>query len=887
MEPDERTDTVPPFPPTEPRRLVPKALIGGRYEVLGYLGRGGHGTVYRVFDREVKREIALKLLDPDRETPGALSRLRREIRIARDTESPRLVRIFDIATSPEGTYLTMELMEGVSLRELIRNGPLPIPEAVRIATQLFEGLAALHALKVVHRDVKPGNILLAEERDAKLADFGLARRLDGEETRVTRTEGIVGTPDYLSPEQSLGKEVGPASDLYAAGLVLFEMLAGRLPHEAASELGQRLRPFQKVPSVRTFRPEVPRWLAALVARLLEVRPSDRYPNAEAVLEDLSRRRRPSHVRFRRRAIRAALIALFCLPQVGVLVVRSPAARFSHLVSLGESGMAAIDDRGGRLWSIEGVSPEVADRAVWARITPNGPRLLAVVLARPQRWSLEDVSTLSFLDPGSGRIVREVKLPNGAGHFPNDPPRFAFASASAVDLDQDGVDEVIVNYSHVPEAPFYTVLYAPRFEQARVVFYSRGGQDFEGATDLDGDGIRELLFAGINNGWNWVNAVAAVRLDPRSLTHGETMPVPAAPDAIVHPAQERSLLWYAVVPRGHLEEPVRLKIDEKRRELTVQYLSGKTWALDFDGFPLENSGLNRSERQDARRATYGHLREAERLRQAGVLDFAMSEAEAAFTSAKRARETWLSQYAERLQAKILVGQGRIKEAEARFESLAERAEDAPEVAYDAAVAFHLHGDLRRAVTWYERGIGRESALGAGKSKHEFLKGQVLALVEEKRYAEALEAAARFGATYPARQDQLWLFKGYVRWRSGERPEIDPRGVQLNSTDLDRYWALEFEFANGGDPREILPKVERFITERPETRAEALSLRAELLAKLGHMRKASEAAGLALELVRAEQERSIIARGHADLVAARAHRLRGERLEMSPAGLAVIR
>jgi serine/threonine protein kinase len=211
---DKRTETVPPLsPPRDELRLQPGTKIGERYEVRGLLGHGGHGTVYRVFDREVKREIALKLLDPDRETPNALSRLRREVRVARDAESPRLVRIFDIATSPEGTYLTMELVEGASLRELLRRGQLPVAEAARIAAQLFEGLATLHALPVVHRDVKPGNILLAGGSEVKLADFGLSRRLNAEETRITHTEGIVGTLDYLSPEQALGKETSPASDL--------------------------------------------------------------------------------------------------------------------------------------------------------------------------------------------------------------------------------------------------------------------------------------------------------------------------------------------------------------------------------------------------------------------------------------------------------------------------------------------------------------------------------------------------------------------------------------------------------------------------------------------------------------------------------------------------
>jgi tetratricopeptide (TPR) repeat protein len=877
---DDHTETVPTLPfPREERSLPPGVVISGRYEVLGLLGRGGHGAVYRVFDREVRREIALKLLDPERETPSALARLRREIQVARDATSPRLVRIFDIGTSPQGTYLTMELVEGPSLRDLLRlKGVLPVEEAIRIAIELFEGLGALHDLSIVHRDVKPGNILLAHGCEVKLADFGLARRLDREETQVTRTEGVVGTLDYLSPEQVRGKEVRKESDLYTAGLVLFEMLAGKLPHEAASDFGHYLGPLQRAPDLRTFRSEVPQWLARIVARLLEVRPGDRYPSAEAVLEDLAKRKSPPRDRLRRRLLRASVIVLLCLLPVGFLVTRAPQAAFSHLVPLGERGIAAVGTSGEILWRKDGVDPEMVDRIALARITPGGPRLVAIVLERPGEWLPDAVSTLSFLDPATGRAVKTVKLPSGAKYFPNDPPRFEVSSIRAVDLARDGVDEVIVSYRHVPEAPTYAVLYAPQSDRAKIVFYAPGGHRFQGVADLDRDGSPELIFTGINNGWNWVNVVAAVRVGPWPWTEEQWVAYPtASPDAAEEPLKEQNLLWYAVIPRGYLEDS-GLVIDERRRELRVRYQSGKVWTLGFDGFPPETPGVATRER--ARRETYGHFREAERLRRAGALDVALAEARAARETAERTGDPWLPQYAERIEAKVLAAQGKIQEAEARFASLMERAEDTPEVAYDAAVAFHLQGDLRRAVSWYGRGIGRASAMGAGKSKHEFLKGKVLALIEEKRYEEALRAVDRFGATYPAVHPHLWLYREYVRWRAGERPVADPSGVPPKFTDLERYWGLEFEFAAGGKPEDILPRVDGFLAERPETRAEVLSLRAELLARLGRASEAAEAAQSALELVRGETGRSIIARGHAGLLADRARRLGGEARQSVP-------
>ncbi len=850
-------------------------VVAERYEVRAFLGRGGHSLVYRVYDRSVRDEIALKVLHPGRDPERTLDRFRREVAIAREASSPNLVRVFDLEQTESDVYITMELMEGGSLRRRLEARPLPIPEAVRIAEAVLQGLGALHACGAVHRDVTPGNILFSGRGEVKLGDFGLVRRPERDETALTARDAILGTEGYRSPEQALGKKVGPESDLYAVGVVLFEMLAGRLPHEGGgSEFERRLSVLDRAPDVRRFRPEVPPWLARVVARLLEVRLADRYREAEEVLRDLTAEKSPRRVRLRRWLLRIAAALFLVLPPMGVILQPAPGASFSHLVPLEGEGIAAVGTRGEELWKLRGVDQENSTKWVLARIAPGGPRLLALVPTRLGRWSPEDVSTLTFYDPATGRVERRIKLPSAASSFPNDPPRFGIASVKTVDLFHDGTDEIIVNYHHIPEAPSYAVLYAPRLNQARVIYYAYGGQEFEGAADLDGDGIPELLFAGIDNGWNWVNVVAAVKIDPKSLKEGDSLTPPAAPDIMTDSAQERLLLWYATVPRGLLEDFHRLAIDEKRRELTARYLSGKTWTLSFDGFPPGAPRADIAERQKARRATYEHFREAERLRKADQLDLAMSEARAAEDSAKRTRETWLSEYAERLQAKILVAQGKIPEAEALFTTLMGRAEDAPEVAYDAGVAFHLAGDLHRAVTWYEKGIGRASAIGAGKSKHEFLKGEVLALVEKKRYGEALAAAERFGETYPTLQDQLWLFREYIRWRAGERPEASPERLRPNATDLSRYWELEFEFADGVELQELLSRVDRFLAERPETKTEALSLRAEILDRLGRRREAAQVAQAALELARVEAPRSIIARGHLGLLEERARHLGSE-------------
>lgn len=395
------TDTVgpKPFPGDGKGVWPPGRLVADRYEIREYLGRGGYATVYRAYDRLVKIEVALKVVHPEREPERALQRLRREVEIARQSLDSHIVRVFDLGRTSDDIYLTMEFLPGGSLRKRLASGPLPTSEAVRIAIAVLQGLAALHARRAVHRDVSPGNILFSKTGEAKLADFGLARYLDTEESTVTVGGTVLGTPGYRSPEQARGMEAGPPSDLYAVGVVLFEMLTGRLPYAVASGLGWN----QKAPNLRTFRPEIPRWLAALVAHLLEERVRDRYQSAEKALRDLTQEKNPRLARLRRYALRTAALLFLCLPQVGVFVVPAAHAKFSHLVPAGATGVKAISASGETLWTLPGVASEIADRGTLARIEPNGPRRLAIVLSRAGDWSLNAVSTLTFLDPDSGGL----------------------------------------------------------------------------------------------------------------------------------------------------------------------------------------------------------------------------------------------------------------------------------------------------------------------------------------------------------------------------------------------------------------------------------------------------------------------------------------------------
>src|SRR5260370_27836979 len=273
--------------------LAPGSVVSGRYEIGGRLGGGGFAIVYRAHDRTLNRAVALKVLRADRLSPDSLARFRREAALARDVAGHRLVRIFDVGSAGETIFLTMEVVAGGSLDRRLAAGPLPVAEAVRIAVQILEGLHILHARNIVHRDVKPGNVLLTAGGEVKLSDFGLAPDLETDETRLTRDDSLLGTFQYLSPEQALGEEADARSDLYSAGVLRLATWTRGLPHAgryAPCTLLGHLR--EAPPEARIWRPEVAPWLAAVIRRLLARHAPPRYPSPTAVLADLAARREP-------------------------------------------------------------------------------------------------------------------------------------------------------------------------------------------------------------------------------------------------------------------------------------------------------------------------------------------------------------------------------------------------------------------------------------------------------------------------------------------------------------------------------------------------------------------------------------------------------------------
>ncbi|MEO6690483.1 MAG: serine/threonine-protein kinase, partial [Dokdonella sp.] len=296
-------------------------VVAGRYRIERLLGMGGMGVVYLARDIELDIDIALKLLRPELASrPDAFERFRQELRLARQVSSPHVVRIHDLVRHGPAWLISMDYVAGSSLeRVLDAEGSLPPDRAIRIARQLALGLAAAHHRGVVHRDLKPANVLVNEQGDASITDFGVARSAGN--TGITGSGVIIGTPEYLSPEQARADKLDGRSDLYALGLILFEMLSGTLPFRGgtpAEMLAQRI--VRDPPSVDSIKPQLPSFVVRLCTRLLELKPARRFQSAEEVVRAIDQRRVPGLARTQRNAITIAL---------GIAVVMALAAALKH------------------------------------------------------------------------------------------------------------------------------------------------------------------------------------------------------------------------------------------------------------------------------------------------------------------------------------------------------------------------------------------------------------------------------------------------------------------------------------------------------------------------------------------------------------------------------
>jgi eukaryotic-like serine/threonine-protein kinase len=264
---------------------VSAALIAGRYELGERLGHGGMSTVQVALDRVLERQVAVKLLAEHlAEDSQFISRFKREALSAARLVHPNIVQVFDFGLDEANGrhYIVMEYIRGRSGAEILRQETrLGVADTLVLVDGACRALAHAHRMGVVHRDVKPGNILCSDDGAVKLADFGIAKAMAGGTSQITQAGSVLGTAAYLAPEQASGAEVGPSADLYGLGVVAYQLLAGRLPYDAASLTELALMQQRAYPArLDDIAPEVPAALAVAVQRALSLEPEQRYASAE-------------------------------------------------------------------------------------------------------------------------------------------------------------------------------------------------------------------------------------------------------------------------------------------------------------------------------------------------------------------------------------------------------------------------------------------------------------------------------------------------------------------------------------------------------------------------------------------------------------------------------
>jgi eukaryotic-like serine/threonine-protein kinase len=262
-------------------------LIGERFRLEEKVGSGGMSSVYRAFDPTLERRVAIKMMHRDISSdPDQLERFRREARAVAQLNHPHVVTVIDAGEDEGAPYIVFEYVEGETLKERIRRlGRLPIDEAIAYAIEIGRALDCAHMHKLVHRDVKPQNVLIDRDGRAKVTDFGIARSMEAQ--GLTAPGRVLGTTDYVSPEQALGHEVTEQSDVYSLGVVLYEMLTGEAPFKADTQVAVAMKHVREpLPDVQRRRPEISATLAAVVERATAKETRNRYATVEEMVHDL-------------------------------------------------------------------------------------------------------------------------------------------------------------------------------------------------------------------------------------------------------------------------------------------------------------------------------------------------------------------------------------------------------------------------------------------------------------------------------------------------------------------------------------------------------------------------------------------------------------------------
>lgn len=505
----------------------------GAYQIVSYIGRGGMGIVLKAYEESLNRTVALKLLRPElADDQAALLRFEREAKAAAALHHPNIVTVYAVGHTRGVHFIAMEYVEGTNLAEVLRrHGPLP-PELVRrIFRELLAGLAAAHAILLIHRDIKTSNILLALPATdgaarldpalaqsplplAKIADFGLAR-MHTSQTRLTTASSVVGTPEYMSPEQARGETtIDQRADLYSAGVVLYEMLTGRTPFHADSPTATIHRILYEEPTVaRRLRPDVDPALSDLALRLMAKQPADRFATANEVLTALDANTRVRSLerqrRLRRRCVVAAVAAVLLVAGAwwSRETLRALERRPPAYPRTAAPTAVWIDERDPTL--------------ILARYGATAPPEAFYDFPAPTRY-LGDVSLLDrdgagdliviasvsdstapdtvFAFDRAGRVLWSLDL-SANMQWPDCGPPTRWRGGDLLALDVDAVpgDELLIIATDANEYPARVTLIDPRTQDLRATYWHWGGiGPLVPLPDFFGPGHPAVMIPGLNN-----------------------------------------------------------------------------------------------------------------------------------------------------------------------------------------------------------------------------------------------------------------------------------------------------------------------------------------------------------------------------------------------------
>lgn len=555
--------------------------LPGRWRLESRIGRGGQAEVWLARDAELDQFVAIKVFRAEL-TATQRERLRREVTLGRTLQHPGLVRVFELIDGGDRLAVAMEWVPEGSLAQRLESGRLPVDEVVRVAEQVLEVLAYLHLNNVVHRDVKPSNLLVDSGGRIRLADLGLARPLD-DDRGLTRTLAAVGTPAYMSPEQIRGEAPAPAADLYGLGVTLYQLVTGELPFSGTSEYDVANKHLtEPVVDPRRLQPGCPAWLAGFILRLLEKSPRDRFAGATSALDALRRRRAWLSPRAWRRAAIVAGVVVVVVGSGTAALVASRSNREVVQVTSSRDTISALDAHGRVLWSrrFDGAEPfatvgdVVGDRRPEVVVGVHGT---GGQPAATRDLVVLDKEGSELLATASGRALTEEPFREFAD-------RTNGATPLLLDLTGDGLPEIVWSNHHAMWYPSVLGVWDARSSNPpwQVLVNSGTVEQVRGG-DLDGDGRRELVALVMNNPMGWQQALVILKY---VVVPGVTQAAAGSPDQLLgwkYRISWRQRAVVAYVPLGAAGGGAGV-ISAGRDGIEVRRRDNDLVRLDADGNP---------------------------------------------------------------------------------------------------------------------------------------------------------------------------------------------------------------------------------------------------------------------------------------------------------------